>query len=890
MPLASGTRLGPYEIQSAIGAGGMGEVYKAHDTRLDRTVAIKVLPTELSGDPERRARFEREARTIAALSHPHICTLHDIGDAVLPNPESRTANPSPVHYLVMEHLSGETLADRLLRGHLPLDQALRVATEIADALAAAHRQGVIHRDLKPANVMLTKAGAKLLDFGVAKLCGPEASPDLAATAFPTVAPLTRQGLVIGTVPYMAPEQLEGKETDARSDIFSFGAVLYEMLTGRRPFDGESQASIITAIMSSQPPAVSALQAVTPHALDRVVQRCLAKDPDARWQSAADLGAELRWVAEGGAQVTAASRPAKRGRRIAAGAAALALAAGLGGAAMWRLLAGPAPTPLHFNVSIAEFGLTLTSSGLAVSPDGLTVVFAARGPEDQPRLYVRRLDSEQRPRPLEGTEDAVAPQFSPDGSWVAFAARGLLKKVPLREGPPHTLARISPQGVSRGVWTADGFIIVSHWPGVPIRVPAEGGTPTPLVPLPPGSYAWPHLLPDGKRLMLTVTRTDKPQVVVVLPDGRRSPVLQTAAMCARYLPTGHLVYEAEGRLRAAAFDPERLQLLGASRVVVDDIAIGEAEGSAATHDFDVSPTGTMVYQPASTLKSRLVWRDRAGRIERLPLDPRSYWCPSLSRDGRQVTVGVYQGSGASVWTGSVQGEPLTPLTFDGFSPNSLFSPDGRWVYFNSQVEEGAIDLFRRPSDSSLQAERLSSTPGAKKPTSVSRDGTLLFNLASGPDDRRIMRMNVERPGPAVPFGDPSGAEIEATFSPDGKWVAYQSNESGSWQIYVTPFPGPGPRRRVSIDGGMGPVWNPLGNGELFYQTRTALMAVRVVGGATDGAPKLLFACRKSEDYRREFDVAPDGERFLFMEPATPRTEINVITNWFEELKAKVPPVR
>ena len=876
MPLAAGTRCGPYEILGLIGAGGMGEVYKARDTRLDRTVAIKVLPAEISGDPDRRARFEREARTIGGLNHPHICTLHDVGEH------------GDSTYLVMEHLAGETLAERLQKGRLPLDEALRVATEIADALAAAHRHGVVHRDLKPANVMLTKAGAKLLDFGLAKLCGPEASPDLAATAFPTVAPRTRQGLVIGTVPYMAPEQLEGKEADARSDIFSFGAVLYEMLTGRRPFDGDSQASIITAIMSSQPPAVSTLQAVTPHALDRVVQRCLAKDPDARWQSAADLGAELRWVAEGGAHVTAPSRPAERGRRIAAVAAALVLAVGLGAVATWRLLARPAPTPLHFSISIAESGLTLSSGGLAISPDGLTVVFAARGAEGQPRLYVRRLDSEQKPRPLEGTEDAVAPLFSPDGWWVAFAARGQLKKVPLREGPPQTLAKISPQGVSRSVWTADGFVVVSQWPGVPVRVPAEGGTPAPLVPLPPGSYMWPQLLPDGKRLMLTVTRSGQPRVVVALADGHRSPVLQTAAMCARYLPTGHLVYEAEGRLRAAAFDPERLQLLGASRVVIDDIAIGEAEGSAASYDYDVSPTGTIVYQPASARKNRLVWRDRTGRIEALPLDARSYYCPSLSPDGRQVTVTVYQGGVASVWTGSVRGEPLTPLTFDSFSPTGLFSRDGRWVYFNAQREDGSFDLWRRPSDRSLQAEPLlSDTPGAKKPTTVSRDGTLLFNRSTGPANRHIMKMNVEDPGSAVPFGDPSGEEIEAVFSPDGKWVAYQSDESGSWQIYVTPFPGPGPRRRVSIDGGMGPVWNPRGNGELFFQTRTALMSVRIVGGTRVGAPTMLFSCRKSGDYRREFDVAPDGERFLFMEPATPRTEINVITNWFEELKAKVP---
>jgi serine/threonine-protein kinase len=571
-------------------------------------------------------------------------------------------------------------------------------------------------------------------------------------------------------------------------------------------------------------------------------------------------------------------------------AMLALAVGLGAVATWWFLVRPAPASLHFHVSVAEFGLTLTNGGVAISPDGLTVVFTARGAEGQPRLYVRRLDSEQKPRPLEGTEDAVAPQFSPDGSWVAFAARGLLKKLPLREGPPQTLARIGPQGVSRGGWTADGFIMVSQWPGVPVRVSAEGGVPAPVAPLAPGTYMWPHLLPDGKKVILTVTRIRQPQVVVASPDGQRSPVLQTAAMCARYLPTGHLVYEAEGRLRAVAFDPERLRLLGESRVVIDDIAVGEADGGTASYDYDVSPAGTIVYRPASALRSRLVWRDRAGRIEPLPLDARPYWCPSLSPDGRQVAVTVGQESGADVWTGSVHAEPLTPLTFDGTSPNSLFSPDGRWVYFNSQTGDGKYDLFRRPSDRSLQAQRLSDAPGNKKPTAMSRDGSLLFNLASGPADRHIMKMNVERAGPAEPFGAPSGEEIEAAFSPDGKWVAYQSNESGSWQVYVTPYPGPGPRERVSIDGGMGPVWNPRGDGELFYQTRTALMSVRIVRGAAGGAPIALFSCRKSEDYRREFDVAPTGDRFLFMEPTTPRTEINVITNWFEELKTKVPLAR
>ncbi len=888
MSLASGTRLGPYEIQSAIGAGGMGEVYKARDTRLDRTVAIKVLPPDVSHDPERRARFEREAKAVAGLSHPHICPLFDVGDH------------DGAMFLVMEHLVGQTLAERLEKGALPLAQALTVATEIAGALSAAHRQGVIHRDLKPGNVMLTKGGggstsspqAKLLDFGLAKLTGhgeQSAAGPMVSAAPTQSAALTGQGVIVGTLQYMSPEQLEGKPSDARTDVWALGAILYEMVTGTRAFEGTSAVSLMGAILERDPPPIASRQPLTPPGLDRLVRKCLQKNPELRWQSAADLADELRWIAQPEGDKGAGAIGTHW--RLATLVLVALVGLGVGAAATWRFRAPLAARTSRLSVSVADEGLTLTLGGVAISPDGGTVVFTGRQGGDPPRLYVRRLD-ESRSRRLEGTDGAVAPMFSPDGASVAFTSEGWLKKIQLVGGKPETICKVSYQGPSRGSWAADGTILTSQWPGLPLRVP-PGGTPQPLADLPAASYFWPHLLPDGKSLLVTRRTGGQSQVVGIQPDGKVRELFPSAASCARYVPTGHLLYEAAGRLRAVAFDPARLQPLGASREVIDDMAIGVVPGSGAAVDYDVSTGGDLVYLSASMPLKRLVWRDRTGRTYPIGFGARRYGFPSLSPDGRELAITVAEGMKQNIWVGRLGSQLLEPITSDGATTCcSVFSPDGRWLYYSSDAGgTSGLHLVRSRRDSDLPPEPLFDRPAFRKPTSLSRGGILLFNEATSQGGgRRIIEVDVNRANVSATFGNPSGQENEGMFSPDGKWVAYQSDDTGAWEIYVKPYPASGTRRhRVSIDGGMGPMWNPRG-GELFFQTRTGLMSVAIEDGTPKSAPRQLFASEKSEDHRREFDVAPDGERFLFMEPAGPRTEIKVILNWFEELKAKVPRAR
>jgi serine/threonine-protein kinase len=565
MSLVAGTRLGPYEIQAAIGAGGMGEVYKARDTRLDRTVAIKILPGELSADPDRRTRFEREARAIAALNHPHICTLHDIGTH-----EGTT-------YLVMEHLPGQTLADRLLKGPLPLPQALDVAVQIAEALDAAHKHGIIHRDLKPGNVMLTSSGAgrsgvvtaKLLDFGLAKLARHGERPAIESqTHMPTqAAPVTAQGTILGTLQYMAPEQLEGREADTRTDLWALGAILYEMLTGRRAFEGESQASLITAIMSSQPPPVSAVQPITPSALERVVDRCLAKDPDARWQNASDLAAELAWLAGDSTRPAVAApggAPMRAARRWPLAAVVLAVALAVGaGAALWRWWNPPNVRPLRVALPVSSWNLALdtTPGGLALSPDGQTVVFSANRPGEPSQLWVRRAN-DMEPRPLAGTQFARLPFFSPDGQHVAFATSyGAVVRVPLAGGSPQQVWAPAPE-FEGGAWGNDGTIVFAGGyvrPGL-FYVSAEGGAASKALYEAPadgrgGRYAFPEILPDGQTILFTIRSTRGARVHAWSPERGVKPITEGAR--ARYVSTGHLLYEDGETLRLVGFDATRL---------------------------------------------------------------------------------------------------------------------------------------------------------------------------------------------------------------------------------------------------------------------------------------------------------------------------------------------
>ena len=566
MPLTPGTTLGPYEIQSPLGAGGMGEVYKATDTRLDRTVAIKVLLAHVADDPDLRQRFEREAKTISSLNHPHICTLHDIGQQ------------DGIDYLVMEYLEGETLAQRLTKGPLPLDQVLRYATEIADALDKAHRKGITHRDLKPGNIMLTKAGTKLLDFGLAKLRDPKTA-GLSLSQRPTQsASLTGEGKILGTLQYMAPEQLEGKDADARTDIFAFGAILYEMTTGRKAFEGGSQASLIHAIMGVDPPAISSLQPMSPRALDQIVKTCLAKDPDDRWQSAGDLGRQLK-IIQGGSQpsvaVPVAPTPQRSSWRqgIPLAVATLVVGSLITGVAAWNLRS-PVPQPLaRFVVTTPADGPLQTAvaqTDVAISPDGMRILYSGGAEVQDRQLYVRQLD-EIEATPLRGTSGGSSPFFSPDGEWVGFRQDDALKKVSVLGGPPVTICEdCVPGGGLRGAsWGTDDIIVfASTGSGVLLRVPAVGGEPEVLATVDPelGEILyWPEVVPNGHAVLFTVNRGGVEAVrlptgelvsqgqgfgdiaVLDLETGEQT-ILVRGGSNPRYSPTGHIVYGVAGTLR------------------------------------------------------------------------------------------------------------------------------------------------------------------------------------------------------------------------------------------------------------------------------------------------------------------------------------------------------
>jgi serine/threonine protein kinase len=583
MAILPGRRLGPYEILSSIGAGGMGEVYRARDTRLNRIVAIKVLPTHLADRPELRERFEREARTIASLNHPHICTLHDIG------------KQDGIDFLVMEYLEGETLAQRLQRGALPLEQVLQYAMEISDALDKAHRKGVTHRDLKPGNIMLTKSGTKLLDFGLAKLKQEAAPANVSLSDLPTENdPLTAQGTMLGTLQYMAPEQVEGKEVDARTDIFAFGAVVYETATGKRAFDGKTQASLIAKILETDPPPISSLQPMTPSALDRVVKRCLAKDRDDRWQTARDLEVELKWIAEGGSQATLTPTPVTKGFR-SPGRRALILSSGtlLFGAAIaslasWYLKPAP-PQPVSRLVVNLPPGQQLAGMeygpAVALSPDGTHLAYVARQGGIQ-QIYLRAMDSLES-KPIPGTEEAVNPFFSPDGQWLGFFAGVLMKKIAVGGGAAVTLANaLQPSGAS---WGSQGVIaFVPTFNGALQQLPDAGGTQQPLTRFEKGetTQRWPDLLPGGKAVLFATGTTafnfTNAQISIQsLGKGERLSPIQggTGGTQPRYAPSGHLIYAQGGNLMAVPFDPQRLTATGAAVPVVEGVAQSPTTGAA-----------------------------------------------------------------------------------------------------------------------------------------------------------------------------------------------------------------------------------------------------------------------------------------------------------------------
>jgi Tol biopolymer transport system component/predicted Ser/Thr protein kinase len=787
MALTSGTRLGPYEILSAIGAGGMGEVYRARDTRLDRIVAIKVLPTHLASRPELRERFEREARTIASLNHPHICVLHDIGQQ------------DGIDFLVMEYLEGETLAQRLQKGSLPLEQVFQFAIEIADALDKAHRKGVTHRDLKPGNIMLTKTGTKLLDFGLAKLKREVAPTNVALSELPTAKdPLTAEGAIVGTLQYMAPEQLEGKEVDARTDIFAFGAMVYEMATGKRAFEGKSQASLIAKILEIDPPPISSLQPMTPPALDRVVKKCLAKEPEKRWQGASDLCDELKWIAESGSRAAIASP------------------------ATWSLKpASPGP--------VSRFVITLPPGqqlagldcgpAVALSPDGTHLAYVARQGSTQ-RLYLRAMDSLE-PRPIPGTEGAVNPFFSPDGQWVGFVAGEELKKVYVSGGAAQTLANVvASVGAS---WGNQGMIAFAYSFNGPIQqVPDAGGAPQALTRLESEevNHRWPEFLPDGKAVLFVATPSEiafsNAQIAVQsVGSGERRNLFQGVTQ-PRYAPSGYLLYAQGGSLMAVPFDPQRLMATGGAVPVVDGVLQSRTTGAA---QYSISSTGSLVYIPGGvqSAQSKLVWVSRNGAEQSLAAPANAYMFPRLSPDGRQVAVAISE-QGTQVWVHDLSRETLTRFTFEGNSNYTpLWTPDGKWIAFESN-REGPLNIFWQLADGSGELERLTTSEHINAPMSWSPDAKLLAFIEVTPTtglDIWVLRMSDRK---AQPFLRTPFNEAAPRFSPDGCWLAYMSDESGRFEIYAKPYPGPGGKWQISTEGGTEPTWNPNGGGAVLPQRR------------------------------------------------------------------------
>jgi eukaryotic-like serine/threonine-protein kinase len=894
MPLPAGTKLGPYEILSAIGAGGMGEVYKARDARLDRIVAIKVLPMHLANRAELRERFEREAKTIASLNHPHICVLHDIGQQ------------DGIDYLVMEYLEGETLAQRLQKGALPLEQVLQYAIEIADALDKAHRKGITHRDLKPSNIMLTKSGTKLLDFGLAKL-KQEAAPAIPDSQLPTLkSAITGEGTILGTLQYMAPEQVEAKEVDARTDIFAFGAVVYEMATGKKAFEGKTSASVMGAIMHLDPPPMSSLRPVMPSALDRLVKTCLAKEPDGRWQSAGDATRELKWIAEGGSQAglhTASTKGSGLLERRTLMLAAGCLLAGsiVTGLAVWNLK----PTPLVPR-PVSRYTITLppgqqlaglsNGSAVALSPDGTHLAYAAvQGGTQQ--IYLRAMDSLEV-KPIPGTEGAYNLFFSPDGKWLGFFASGNMKKISMNGGVAVNLGDVTiPAGAS---WSSQGMIAFQpEGTSVLLQVPDVGGAPQPLTHLEKGetTHRWPEFLPGGKGVLfaagISAGDFSSAQVAVEsLGTGERRNLAQGGTN-PHYALSGHLVYAQRGNLMAVPFDPLRLTATGAAVLVVD----GVTETGLGSAQYSFSSTGSLVYVPGGALayQSRLAWVSRTGAEQLLAQGAHNYTTPWISPDGRRIAVSILDKESQS-WVYDPSRDALTRLTFEG--NNNLvpvWTPDGKRIAFSSN-KEGSRNLFWQLADGSGGLERLTTSDNVQLPGNWSPDGKMLafteINSTTNATgyDIWVLRLSDRK---AQPFLQTKFNEGAPRFSPDGRWLAYFSDESGRREIYVQPYPGPGGKWQISTEGGTEPVWNPNGR-ELFYRNGGKMMAVDIVTQPSfaAGKPHMLFEgpyvpAAGSVPY---YDVSPDGQRFLMLKPDEQwagATQINLVLNWFEELKQKVP---
>lgn len=858
MPLEPGTRFGPYEIVAPLGAGGMGEVYKARDTRLDRSVAIKVLPSHIAQREDLRARFEREARAVSSLNHPNICSLFDVG------------RQDGVEFMVMEHLEGETLADRIARGPLPLEDALKYCMQIAEAVDRAHRSGVVHRDLKPANVMITRDGAKVLDFGLAKTA---ASKAVAAGDATLTQALTSEGTVLGTPQYMSPEQIEGREADTRSDIFAFGCLLYEGVTGKRAFDGKTRASVIGAILSAEPPSIAG---IAPPRLDTIVKQCLVKDPEQRYQSLWDVLIDLRTLGDGNVL------PPSRSRRswipwAVAGVLAVALAATIATRGRVTL---PAPTSVRFHIDPPE----ATTLGPVISPDGRTIAVVA-----QQKLWIRDIESLEF-KVVEGAVSPTYPFWSPDSKSLGYFSQSKLMKI-APGGSPVTLCDVDePRG---GTWNREGVILFGFANSKGIhRVSASGGTPTPVTTVDKkgagDEHRYPHFLPDGRRFLFTYLAGDKERagIYVGSMDGASSKRIRPESSAAVYAPgidgsgLGRILYRRNRTVVAQPFDSESLNATGDVTPLVEEIGVSGNTGSGA---FSVSGTGALVYR-AGTPAQELVWQDRTGKRIGVQFEATADSI-ALSRDGHHLAMS----RDSDIWIQSLRGGIASRFTF-GPPPGwttPVWSPDAKQIaYATSYVAAiPSYEIRIKARDMAGGEESLLRSDSILHLEDWSPDGKWLIYTSRGD----LWLLPLEPRGEPVPFAKTPATEAFSRFSPDARWVAYRSDESGREEVFVQPFPATGAKWQVSLGGGSLPVWRRDGKELFFLASDLTLMSVPVkLGNRTleHGAPRSLFETNLAPSIiGHHYDVAPDGERFLFRARATGQKPppITVVLNWQAGLK-------